>query len=284
MSINLRLRRCCIVMLNDDVHSFDNVETLLRNHCGMSSAQAHAAAQKIHEEGECIVYEGPRKEVCAKMKVLNDSCKQMDRQSLRRSRSAPLGLLLSSRSRRPLEIRALHLLRWLYSACCTSDIVRALVCGAILSTSEHIQRHNINYELLFGDVPSHIAFMSNVTRTPLNMLSCIGSHSPSFKYTEVCKLLQDTFIQLCNESSFKYACAAVLIENLVCEENPFQKTACKHIMFPLTVQILTVPSIVSVIATDLLSALLWYVGHSATAKYRLPTPNLMALQACCEAT
>ena len=253
-------------MLNDDVHSFDTVETLLRNHCGMSHIQAHAAAEKINEEGECIVFEGPREAVAAKLELLLQDCKKIDKQT-RRSRTSPLGLVLSSRNRRPLEIRALHLLRWLYSACCNSDIVRALVCGALLSLSKHIQQRNINFELLFGDVPSHIAFMSSITSTPLNMLACIGSHSPTFKHTEVCKLLQDTFIQLCNESSFKYACAAVLIENLVREEYPFEKTPCKHVMFPLTVQILTVPSIVSEIATDLLSALLWCVFNHGTSKH-----------------
>jgi hypothetical protein len=169
----------------------------------------------------------------------------------------PLVVIASSRNRRVFEIRALYLLRWLYSACCSSDIVRALLCGALLSTREQVQNGRINLELLFGGVSAHIDFMHNVIHTPLNMMACIGSHSSTFKYTEVCKLLQDIFIQLLNESSFKYACASVLVENLVHEELSFERTACKHVMFPLTVQILTVPSIVSVIATDLLSALLW---------------------------
>ena len=101
--------------------------------------------------------------------------------------------------------------------------------------------------------------MSRIINTPLNMLACIGSHWKAFKYSDECKLLQNIFIQLLNESSFKYACASVLIENLDHQECRFAKIACKHVMFPLTVQILTVPSIVSVIATDLLSALLWCV-------------------------
>ena len=252
----------------------------------MSRGQAHDAAKKIDKEGECIVFEGPLEEVRARIEILHDNCKKSDKLN-RRGHITPLGLVLSSRSRRPFEIRALHLLRWLYSACCNSDIVRALVCGALLSTSEHIQRRNINFELLFGDVPSHHAFMSKITCTPLNMLACIGSHSPTFKYLEACKLLQDIFIQLCNESSFKYACAAVLIENLVREEYPFEKTACKHVMFPLTVQILTVPSIVSVIATDLLSALLWYARNRLQLT-NCQSPSMLCLmhsfQACVQTT
>jgi hypothetical protein len=132
-----------------------------------------------------------------------------------------------------------------------------------------VQLGIINYDLLFGDVPAHVAFMKHIIHTPLNMLACIGSHSATFKYTEVCKLLQDIFIQLFNDSSFKYGCASVLIENLVIAGLPFEQTPCKDVMFPLAVQILTVPSIVKEIATDLLYALLWYALHIQIVKYSL---------------
>ncbi len=225
----------------------------------MSQDQARQAAHTINDEGECVVFEGTHQDASAKLLALLHHCKRNDKQRRPHSNLPPLGLVLSSRNRRCFEARALHFLRWMYSACCGSDIVRALLCGALLSTREQVQRCSINFELLFGGVSDHIAFMPSITNTPLNMLSCIGSHSRTFKYSEECKLLQDIFIQLLNESSFKYACASVLIENLDHQERPFHKTACKHVMFPLTVQILTVPSIVSVIATDLLSALLWYI-------------------------
>ena len=42
----------CIVMLNDDVHTFNDVEGLLQQHCGMTQPQAHAAANLINEDGE----------------------------------------------------------------------------------------------------------------------------------------------------------------------------------------------------------------------------------------
>jgi hypothetical protein len=271
-------------MLNDDVHTFNDVEGLLQQHCGMTQPQAHAAANLINEDGECIVFEGTLQAVKDKCAALVTSCKRNDRaRQLRARRFNPLGLIISTRSRRPLEVRALHLLRWLYAACCNSDIVRALLCGSLLSTPEQVQQGVINYELLFGDVSAHIAFMPRVTGTPLNMLACIGSHSATFKYTEVCKLLQDIFIQLLNESSFKYGCASVLIENLVRAGIPFERTPCKVVMFPLTVQILTVPSIVSVIATDLLYALLWYVFDTQTVTYPLPDGEIFirfVLQAC----
>lgn len=255
-------------MLNDDVHSFNDVELLLRSHCGMSQIQALAAAQRINDDGECIVYEGSHQDASAKLETLLCHCKYNDRQRRPHARTPPLGLLLSSRNRRCFEVRALHLLRWLYSACCSSDIVRALLCGALLSTREQVQQRSINFELLFGGVHDHIAFMPGIINTPVNMLACIGSHSKTFKYSEECKLLQDIFIQLLNESSFKYACASVLIENLDHDESAFEKTACKHVMFPLAVQILTVPSIVSVIATDLLSALLWYARRTEIANLK----------------
>jgi hypothetical protein len=246
-------------MLNDDIHSFNDVELLLRSHCGMSQAQALAAANSINDDGEAVVFEGTHLDASTKLLALLRHCKRNDRQRRPHVNLPPLRLVLSSRNRRCFEARAMHLLQWLYSACCCSDIVRALMCGALLSTREQVQSCTINFELLFGDVPDHIAFMSRIINTPLNMLACIGSHWKAFKYSDECKLLQDIFIQLLNESSFKYACASVLIENLDHQECRFAKIACKHVMFPLTVQILTVPSIVSVIATDLLSALLWCV-------------------------
>lgn len=85
--------------------------------------------------------------------------------------------------------------------------MRALLCGALLSTREQVQSGSINLQLLFGDVPSHMAFMSScafhpplrarvcvqemcntcrfapcsATDTPLKMLACIGSHAENIK-------------------------------------------------------------------------------------------------------
>ena len=127
-------------MLNDDVHTFDDVEGLLQLHCGMTRLQAHAAANKVNDDGECIVFEGTFQTVKNKTAALVTSCKRNDRvRQLRARRFNPLGLAISTRNRRPLEIRALHLLRWLYTACCSSDIVRALLCGSLLSTQEQVQ-------------------------------------------------------------------------------------------------------------------------------------------------
>jgi hypothetical protein len=60
------------------------------------------------------------------------------------------------------------------AVCRCSDIVRALLCGALLSTREQVQSGSINLQLLFGDVSSHMAFMSKCAFAfPLRARVCV---------------------------------------------------------------------------------------------------------------
>ncbi len=99
-----RCCRYCLVMLNDNVHSFTDVETLLQAHCSMSRPAAHAAALKIDEDGECIIFEGGLEHCTRIMTAVVTSCKARDRQYRRAANNAPLGVVVSSRRRRPLEV------------------------------------------------------------------------------------------------------------------------------------------------------------------------------------
>ena len=119
-----RCCRYCLVMLNDNVNSFTDVETLLQAHCGMSRTAAHAAAVKIDEDGECIIFEGGLEHCTRIMTAVVTSCKAIDRQYRR--------------------------------------------------AANNVQSGSINLQLLFGDVPSHMAFMSKCAFAfPLRARVCV---------------------------------------------------------------------------------------------------------------
>ncbi len=49
----------CVILYNDDVHTFDEVIIQLIKAIGCSSAEAEKLAWTVHTEGKATVYEGP---------------------------------------------------------------------------------------------------------------------------------------------------------------------------------------------------------------------------------
>jgi ATP-dependent Clp protease adapter protein ClpS len=49
-----------VILLNDDVHSFDEVILQIIKATGCSIETAHEVAWKAHTEGEAVCYTGPR--------------------------------------------------------------------------------------------------------------------------------------------------------------------------------------------------------------------------------
>lgn len=50
-----------VVLINDDHNTFDHVERCLQKHIpGMSEDKAHKIAIKVHTEGSCVVWTGPK--------------------------------------------------------------------------------------------------------------------------------------------------------------------------------------------------------------------------------
>jgi ATP-dependent Clp protease adaptor protein ClpS len=60
-----------VVLINDDHNTFDHVEKCLMKHVpGMSEDKARKITIKVHNEGSCIVWTGPKEQAEAYYEVL----------------------------------------------------------------------------------------------------------------------------------------------------------------------------------------------------------------------